>query len=70
MNELNRMKEAKLIPLAALALLLGACGARDDKNKHENYPTLDTTEKQGNMNDPKNPGAINGEGDMRHNIEE
>lgn len=44
----------KILAITAV-LALGACnsddhGARDDKNKVENYPTYDTTEKQGNIN--------------------
>jgi hypothetical protein len=49
---------------------LAACGARDDKNKHENYPTYDTTDKVDTKNDPKNEDAMHGQGDLRHNVDE
>ena len=58
----------KTFILSGLVLALCACGARDDKNETENYPTYDTTEKMEKINDPKNDSAQHGSGNLRHNI--
>jgi hypothetical protein len=49
--------------------LFSACGARDDKNKTENYPTYDTTVKTENIND-SGSAQMHGSGDKRHNLDE
>ena len=41
----------KLILVAAVGALAFACGARDNKNKAENYPTYDTSQATNRIND-------------------
>jgi hypothetical protein len=64
------MKKITLITSLTLSVILVACGARDDKNKVENYPTYDTTQPVDPKNDDKNPDAGNAEGDLRHNMDD
>jgi hypothetical protein len=45
------MKKTILIILATGAIiLLSSCGAKDNKNELEHYPTYDTTQKMENLN--------------------
>jgi hypothetical protein len=54
-----------LVPL--LILLISACGAGDDKNKTDYYPTYDTTREVNQINDSGNADQF-GSGGLRHNI--
>ena len=55
--------------MAVICLLLAGCGAQDDKNEAENYPTYDTTKTPAHMNDSTSSQDIQSEGDLRHNID-
>jgi hypothetical protein len=63
------MKKSILFAAAAAAVFTVSCGARDDKNKVESYPTYDTTSRPHNLNDSTGEN-YNGSHDMRHNIDE
>ena len=53
----------------AVALLTFACGAGDDKNEAENYPTYDTTNEVNTINDTTTSGDMRSEGELRFNID-
>jgi hypothetical protein len=63
------MRKLSLITLPLVLCVLTSCGARDNKNEAESYPTYDTTEKAEEKNYTKNPEADNAQGDLRHNTE-
>ena len=62
------MKKLTIIFLAPFLMLLASCGARDDKNKEENYPTYDTTDQTNIINDSSN-AEQHGEGGLRYNLD-
>lgn len=62
----NVMK--KLICIIAFAPLLFACGANDNKNEVENYPTYDTLEGTEHINDSARR-SMDSEGEIRHNVD-
>ncbi len=54
------MKKLFLLSLGALAALaMSSCGAKDNKNEVENYPTYDTTANMENINNgtPENSSS-------------
>jgi hypothetical protein len=63
------MKITTQILIFTSALGISACGARDDKNETENYPTYDTTRQANTINDSSN-AQQHGEGNLRHNIDD
>ncbi len=55
--------------LFAFTAALCSCGARDDKNQVENYPTYnDTARKTDAVNDSDNASQT-GAGNLRHNVD-
>jgi hypothetical protein len=55
--------------LVTLILLFAACGANDQKNEAENYPTYDTSDVPLHVNDSTASQDMQGEGGLRHNID-
>jgi hypothetical protein len=53
----------------AVLFLSSACGARDEKNEAESYPTTDTSQSMEKINDKGTDTSEYGKGDHRHNID-
>jgi hypothetical protein len=55
--------------LLAFTAVLCSCGARDDKNQVENYPTYDDTAKKVDAVNDSSNASQHGEGEIRHNVD-
>jgi hypothetical protein len=54
---------------AFIMMLLGGCGAKDNKNEVEKYPTYDTTSRMENLNNGNPDSSMNNKNNKDGNIE-
>jgi hypothetical protein len=55
--------------LIAFLTVFCSCGARDDKNQVENYPTYDDTSRKADAVNDSSNASQHGEGNLRHNVD-
>jgi hypothetical protein len=69
MQKKNTMKKIMIPALSLLCMLVTGCGAKDDKNEAEKYPTYDTTSRMENLNNQDPDSSMNNKNNGEMNAE-